>query len=186
MTLLYALNHAAPETDNKLNPEMINTLGAVDILDLTGKDCTGSEVKAFRINSLPLAEQGVLYYEDGATPVTVNSVICITDAKVLKFDPEEGYVGNATFNYSSVDVDDDEDSSPATFTIPVISETGKVDNNGTVDSNGTVGSEHTVHNGDCGCSDYDESIPSLTFWSILLLLTGTSLLSFSLVRKELV
>jgi len=190
MTLVYALNHAAPETDHKSNPKMLNTLGPVDILNLTGKDCKGGNVDEFKITSLPTAEQGVLYMEDGATPVTLNQNICASDADGLKFDPAEGFVGKATFTYASIDIDGDKDASPATFTIPVVGETVKVipapTTTGGVDNNGTVASTHTVHNSTCACNDYNDSIPSFSVWGILLLLMGTSFLSFSLVRKELV
>jgi len=191
MTLVYALNHAAPDTDVKANPKMLNTLGPVDILNLTGEDCQGSAVEKFRITSLPTAEKGVLLLEDSSTPVTLNKVYSLDETEGFKFDPVDGFVGDAVFTYAAIDKDNDVDASPATFTIPVIAEKVKVNTptpttTGTVDNNGTVASAHTVHNSTCACNDYNDDVPSFSVWGILLLLMGTSLLSYSLVRKELV
>ena len=186
MTLVYALNHAAPETDVKANPKMLNTLGPVDILNLTGADCQGRAIQKFRITSLPTAEKGVLLLEDSSTPVTLNKVYSLDETEGFKFDPTEGFVGDAIFTYAAIDIDNDVDASPAEFIIPVITKKVETTPVGTAENNGTVASAHTVHNSTCACNDYNDDVPSFSVWGMLLLLMGTSFLSFSLLRKELV
>ena len=48
-----SLDTASVTTDDKINPEMLNSLPAVDILNLSGKDANGEVVNNFIINSLP-------------------------------------------------------------------------------------------------------------------------------------
>jgi len=113
-----------PITDDKVNPKMLNSLGAVNILNLSGKDANGNPIKKFMITSLPSADQGVLYMEDGITPVTLNQELTLEEANQLKFDPKEDFVGDVIFNYVSVFVDDNGNvvkGNEATVTIPLIS-----------------------------------------------------------------
>ncbi len=109
----------APTSDDKANATLVNTLGAVDIIDLSGKACGGVVVEKFKIKSLPNANAGVLYMADGVTAVTVGQVLTQAEANGLKFDPADGFVGDATFTYAAIDCTNREDSSPATVTIPV-------------------------------------------------------------------
>jgi len=108
-----------PTADNKNNPEMSNTLGAVNILDLSGKDGNGDAVNRFIITSLPSANQGVLYMADGTTRVHVNQTLTLAEANGLRFDPTTGFVGNVTFTYVALD-DNGIKSTNATVTIPLI------------------------------------------------------------------
>ena len=108
-----------PTADNKNNPEMSNTLGAVNILDLSGKDENGDAVNQFIITSLPNANQGVLYMADGTTPVQLNQTLTLAEANGLRFDPTAGFVGNVTFTYVVLD-DNGIKSTNATVTIPLV------------------------------------------------------------------
>ena len=109
-----------PETDNIMNNALSNDLGATDISDLSGVDCCGREIEKFIIYSLPTAEEGILYLGDGTTAVLVDQVITLEEARALQFDPASGYVGEATFTYSSIDSTEEIDLSPATVTIPIV------------------------------------------------------------------
>jgi len=116
----------APITDDIKNPSLLNTLGAVNILNLSGKDCHGTEVESFRIETLPAAAAGVLYMADGVTPVTVGQTLTRAEADGLRFDPVDGFVGDATFNYVAIDSDGNVDATPATVTIPLTNNGGVV------------------------------------------------------------
>jgi len=108
-----------PTTEDIKNPSLLNTLGAVNILNLSGKDCHGTEVESFRIETLPNAAAGVLYMADGVTPATVGQTLTRAEADGLKFDPVAGFVGNATFTYAAIDGNGNVDATPATVTIPL-------------------------------------------------------------------
>lgn len=109
----------APIADDKKNPEMLNSLGAVNILDLSGKDSSGNSVDTFIITSLPTANQGVLYMTNGTTTVTLNQILTLEEANGLKFDPNGTFIGDVTFTYMAVDSSDVK-SANATVTIPLI------------------------------------------------------------------
>ena len=108
-----------PTADDKVNPEMLNTLGAVNILDLSGTDSSGDAVNTFIVTSLPSAEEGVLYLSDKQTPVCFNQTITLEEANGLTFDPAVNFVGDVLFTYVAVD-DNGFKSNPATVTIPLI------------------------------------------------------------------
>jgi len=112
-----------PTADNKKNPQMSNRLGAVNILDLSGKDENGDAVNQFIITSLPSANQGVLYMADGTTPVQLNQTLTLVEANGLKFNPDAGFVGDVTFTYVALD-DNGIKSANATVTIPLINSAG--------------------------------------------------------------
>ena len=111
-----------PTSNDKVNDKIVNTVGAVDILNLDGQDCAGKDVEKFKIKSLPDANEGVLYMADGVSPVTVDQILTRAQANGLKFDPADGFVGDVKFTYAAIDDQNREDSSPATVTIPVIAE----------------------------------------------------------------
>ena len=109
----------APTADDKVNPKMLNTLSAVNILDLSGKDENGDAVDKFIITSLPSANQGVLYMADGTTPVRLNQILTLTEASGLQFDPNIDFVGDVKFTYMVIDVNGVK-SSNATVRIPIV------------------------------------------------------------------
>ena len=113
-----------PATDNKQNDALPNTVPAVNILNLSGTDCSRNDIEKFKITSLPDARMGVLYMADGVTAVTVGQVLTKEEADGIKFDPAEGFVGDVTFTYASIDTDNREDPTPATVTIPVVARNG--------------------------------------------------------------
>jgi len=116
----------APTTEDIKNPNLLNTLGAVNILNLSGKDCQGTDVESFRVVTLPDAAAGVLYMADGVTPVTVGQTLTRAEADGLRFDPVDGFVGDATFTYAAIDGNGNIDASPATVTIPLTNNGGVV------------------------------------------------------------
>jgi hypothetical protein len=50
---------------------------------------------------LPSVASGVLYYYNGSTylPVSTGQVITVAQSSSLKFDPADGFMGNAVFEY---------------------------------------------------------------------------------------
>ena len=152
-------------TDDKENIAILNSLGAVDILNLSGQD-DGNDVECFKIISLPDPEAGILYLEDGETEVQVGQFLSVDEANCLKFDPNPDFVGDASFQYASVNSDDVVDPNPATFYIPIYKE----DSSTPSDSNGS-----------CACKDYDSSIPSLSLWGVFVML----MLTLIITREEL-
>jgi hypothetical protein len=113
------VNVNTPLSDNKENTEMSNSLGAVNILSLSGTDADGNAVNGFIIKTLPNANAGVLYLEDGTTPVTVNQTLTLEEADGLKFDPKEDFVGDTSFNYVAVD-DNGIEGNVATVTLSIV------------------------------------------------------------------
>ncbi|SFV69274.1 Putative hemagglutinin/hemolysin-related protein [hydrothermal vent metagenome] len=109
----------APTADDKVNPAMLNTLGAVNILDLSGKDSNGDAITSFIITSLPSSNQGILYMADGKTVVSLNQILTLEEANGLKFDPDINFVGDVKFTYMAIDANGVK-SSNATVTIPVV------------------------------------------------------------------
>jgi hypothetical protein len=156
-------------TDDKTNPEMLNSLPAVDILNLSGKDANGVAVNNFIIKSIVAEEAGVLYMADGTTAVEVDQNLSIDESDGLKFDPKEDFIGDAVFTYQSVDVNGNL-GNIATVTIPVVG-TLTPDNNRSVE--------------DCECEDYDESVPAFSNFGVLLMMIITSLAALFFTRKEI-
>ena len=112
----------APLTDDKENVEILNSLGAFEILDLSGTDAEGDGVNRFIIKNLPASQSGILYMADGTTPVRENQILTDEEADGLKFYPREDFVGDALFTYRAVD-DNDLEGNEAIVTIPVIGST---------------------------------------------------------------
>jgi hypothetical protein len=156
-------------TDDKTNPEMLNSLPAVDILNLSGKDAEGVAVNNFIIKSIVDEEAGVLYMADGTTAVEVDQNLSIDESDGLKFDPKEDFVGDALFTYQSVDVNGDL-GNVATVTIPVV---GRLtpDNNGSKEN--------------CQCDDYNKSLPVLSTFGLFLMIILTSLFGLFFTREEI-
>ena len=149
-----------PISDDKLNPQMIHTLGPVNILNLSGKDMQGKTVNSFMITALPFDSQGILYLSDGKTPVTVNQVLTIKESNGLKFDPNKSFIGDATFQYVAIDSLGTK-GNVAVVRIPVIAEDG------------------------CRCEPYRESIPVWNNFSMILMFLLTMSISFFFIRKEI-
>ena len=156
-------------TDDKTNPEMLNSLPAVDILNLSGKDADGVAVNNFIIRSIVADEAGVLYMADGTTTVEVDQNLTKDEADGLKFDPKEDFIGDAVFTYQSEDVNGDL-GNVATVTIPVV---------------GTLTPDNNGSKKDCECNDYKKSIPVLGNFGILLMIMLTSLAGLFFTRKEI-
>ena len=154
-------------TDDIENPSVLNSLGPVDILNLSGYYNVGRDVQCFKIISLPDPSEGILYLGDGETEVQVGQLLYIDDANSLEFDPNPNFVGTATFQYASVNIDDEVDSNPATVTIPV-------------NAKATDVNETSTPKKEC-CKDYDSSIPSLSLWGVFVML----MLTLIITREEL-
>ena len=150
-----------PVADDKINPAILNSLGAVNIVNLSGTDANGTTIERFIITSLPSADQGVLYMADGTTPVTLNQELTLEEANGLRFDPNSSFVGNALFHYVAIDHNGVKGDA-ATVTIPVIAGTTE----------------------ECVCEDYTEDVPVLNRLGILLTMLFSSLFGLRFIRKE--
>ncbi|WP_310396763.1 cadherin-like domain-containing protein [Hymenobacter sp.] len=103
------------------SPAMPNTNGPTVIQSLAGSDPNpGGSVTNYRIASLPTAASGILYLDLGGTVVTVGQVLTAAQAAALSFDPEPGFVGNATFTFFAINNAGIASNLPATYTIPVV------------------------------------------------------------------
>ena len=159
-------------TDDIENPSVLNSLGPVEILNLSGYYNEGRDVQRFKIVSLPAPSEGILYLEDGVTEVQVNQILNTNEANTLRFDPHPDFVGDAIFQYASVNINDEVDQNPATVSIPVYAKVTDV--NGT---SVTSTSDKACDN----CKDYDSSIPSLSLWGVFAML----MLTLVITREEL-
>ena len=151
----------APSTDDKVNPRLLNNLAAVNILNLSGKNCAGNSVEKFQIKTLPDAAHGILYMADGVTAVTVDQILTKEEADGLKFDPVDGFVGDANFTYCAIDENNVADATPATVTIPLIQ-------------------NHVGHDADCTCEPYESSVPTNSPFGLILMF----LLTLFIVSKS--
>ena len=165
-------------TDDKENIAILNSLGPVDILNLSGQDA-GNDVECFKIISLPDPSSGILYLEDGETEVEVGQFLSIDEANCLKFDPNPNFVGDATFQYASVNSDDVVDPNPATFNIPIYTEDNPTPTSTPSDNNDS--SSPNDNNDSCACNDYSSSVPSLSLWGVFVML----MLTLIITREEL-
>ncbi len=152
-------------TDDIENPAVLNSLGPVDILNLSGYYNVGRDIECFKIVSLPDPNEGILYLADGETRVEVGQILSADEANGLLFDPNPDFVGDATFQYASVNIDGEVDPNPATVTIPVYAKD--------TDVNGTSVT-------DICCKDYD-STPSMSLLSLFLMF----ILTLFITREEL-
>jgi len=173
LPVIITSSEVEPTTDDKLNPELLNTLPAVNILNLSGKDCNGLEIKRFLVHTLPNPDAGILYLANGKCEVTSGQYLTLEEANGLRFDPNENFEGNAIFTYSSVDGSDVVDSSPATVTLPII--------NG--ETNTSV--EPDEHNSTCVCKAYEKSVSSLTNFGLLAMLLLSIYVGTFFMRKEI-
>ncbi len=102
------------------NPPGTGQINLGSTTPLAGTDPDGTIV-SYMVTTLPLASQGVLYYNNGTSVVVlpVNTVLTVAQMATLAFDPADGFGGYATFNYTVIDNSALSDLTPATYTIPV-------------------------------------------------------------------
>jgi hypothetical protein len=64
---------------------------------------SGGSIVSYKIITVPSASQGVLFYNNGSgdVPVTAGLVLTIAQSSTLKFDPADGYAGDAVFQYTA-------------------------------------------------------------------------------------
>ena len=101
-------------------PPMPNTNGITPILPLAGSDPNsgGGSLMGFVVATLPSAASGILYV--GTTPVVAGRLLTVAQTYTLGFDPEPGFVGNATFPFYAVNSAGQWSNLPATYTVPVV------------------------------------------------------------------
>ncbi|MGL5082193.1 MAG: tandem-95 repeat protein [Microcoleaceae cyanobacterium] len=106
-----------PETDNVQSPILNSATPQAALPTLSGSDSDGS-VAEFRILTVPQNGQLAL----GATVLTADSLVPLAAAATLTYSPDSNSpsFSQETFTYAAIDDQGLEDSTPATYTIPVI------------------------------------------------------------------
>ncbi|WP_187261261.1 Ig-like domain-containing protein [Pontibacter beigongshangensis] len=99
------------------------TAAATPILPLLGYDTDGT-IAGYKFTTLPTAAQGLLY--SNGTTVNTTSVYTQQQVAQLSFAPTGTFTGNVTFTYTAIDNAGAEDSTPATYTIPLNTNTPPV------------------------------------------------------------
>ncbi len=113
------LDDFPPTAEKIISPAIPNNM-TTKLPSLAATD--DSSVASYNIDSLPPANQGILYLGDpdnGGIPVTAGQELTPEQISQLYFQPNENFVGNASFGYTATD-DNGNVSSPALVTIPVI------------------------------------------------------------------
>lgn len=155
-----------PIADNITNPSIYSGAGQTSINPLTGNDPDATNIIAsFTISTIPPASQGVLYYDNGGTytAVTAGQILTPAQAASLKFDPADGFTGNAVFTYTVTDDEGLTDQSPATFTIPITNQPPVATNITNAGINNTAGPTSITP---LAATDADGSIATYTITSL--------------------
>ncbi len=167
-----------PIADNILNPSIYSGAGQTNINPLTGNDPDATNIiTSFTISTIPPANQGVLYYDNAGTytAVTAGQILTPAQAASLKFDPADGFTGNAIFTYTSTDDEGLTDQSSATFTIPITNQPPVATNVTNAGINNTAGPTNI---NPLAATDADGTIATYTITSLpdpskgVLLLSG--------------
>jgi len=106
-----------PEAIDIKNFPIQNTSGRSQILPLQGKDSDGTIVN-YKITGLPPSSAGTLYLN--GLSVSNNSVLTPNEAQILQFEVNSTFTGDAVFTYTVTDNEGLTDSTPASFTIPIV------------------------------------------------------------------
>ncbi len=80
----------------------ITGTGMISVPTLIATDLnSGGSIASFTILTLPSVASGVLYYYNGSSylPVSTGQVITVAQSSTLKFDPADGFSGDAVFEY---------------------------------------------------------------------------------------
>lgn len=135
--------------------------GPAFIQTLSGTD--ESVVESFTITTLPSANSGVLVMD--GSPIKLGQIIPMMYANRLEFDPNAGFIGNATFNYVANDNFGATDKTAALFTIPVVNFAPEaVENNSQVITN-AIGTPAKTITG-LQAADNDGTIASYTILTL--------------------
>ena len=110
-----------PVTESRVSLAISNNTSEAELPELNGTDSDG-EVVGFQITRLPADQTGRLVF-DGNEITNLNQLpqqLTPEQAESLRFNPNNEFVGNATFQYAAVDDSGAVDATPATITLPVI------------------------------------------------------------------
>jgi|GEM_PF-3402010 len=78
--------------------------GKVSVPSLSATDLnSGGVISSYKIITIPSASQGVLYYYNGSSyvPVSAGMTLTISQSSSLKFDPADGFMDDAVFQYTA-------------------------------------------------------------------------------------
>ncbi|WP_158267643.1 cadherin domain-containing protein [Adhaeribacter arboris] len=129
------VTNSRPNTTNKTF-NVPHTAGATAASTFSGTDADGNAtIIGYRLKSIPAPSQGILYVN--GVPAVVNQLYNTTDATQITFDPDISFIGQIVLTYAAVDNTNEEDQTPATYTI-------NSTNNLPVSNNRAVTMSHTA------------------------------------------
>ena len=123
-TLTLQMVNQPPSTIDISSSSLLTPVGPIQytIPALSAIDDDGAVI-GYYITSVPVVNQGVLYYNKtgtGYVPAVSGQALTPAQAASLKFDPADTYNGIATFLYTAKDNLGLVDNTPASFYIPVM------------------------------------------------------------------
>lgn len=113
-TVTIPVLNTPPVADDNSNSEVLTTAGATTLVALTATDIDGIIV-SYTVLTLPVG--GVL--ELNRVAVVENQQLTPIEASNLTYDPSGSFSGDDSFTFTATDSNGEDDSSPATATIPV-------------------------------------------------------------------
>jgi hypothetical protein len=127
-TTIFVCKSVIPPIANNITAVRMNSINAaLAIPELKASNPSGTDIREYKVLTLPSASQGILYYCTSATTpcpggslslVTTSTPLTLAQARRLYFDPNQNFTGNVTFTYNATDTNDLL-SNTATYTIPV-------------------------------------------------------------------
>ncbi|WP_207895877.1 right-handed parallel beta-helix repeat-containing protein [Hymenobacter gummosus] len=89
---------------NNLQTPQATTAGPLLISPLLATDADASTTLTYTITSLPASAAGTLYLGPGTgSPITNGQTLTAAQINTLRFDPANGFIGNAFFTYTATD-----------------------------------------------------------------------------------
>ena len=111
-----------PVANDVISSNVMSTAGATAISPLSATDSDGT-IASYTVSSLPV--HGVLSVVVGGVTIPVTALMVLTPAQIatLMYAPNGTFIGNDTFTFTATDNLGISDSTPATYTIPVLLDT---------------------------------------------------------------
>ena len=160
-TFIINITNTDPVSNDLTTAAISSNAGPAFIQALSGTD--EGAIESFTITSLPAVNSGVLVMDGSA--IKLGQIIPTMYANRLEFDPNAGFIGNATFNYVANDNFGATDKTAAVYTIPVINFVPEaIENNSQVITN-AIGTAAKPISG-LQATDNDGTIASYTILSL--------------------
>lgn len=138
---------AAPETNAVTSPAIVSTKELTSIPGFSGSATAPSTITKYVLRSLPDPNtQGTLYLYNAGWKLNLNEEIAISHLNYLFFDPVDNATGSVTISVAAIDNSGAEDASPATYTIPIITNTRPLGDERTTGKGNIIVVPHTAVN----------------------------------------